>query len=111
MNRMILFLSSLFLVSCSSFLEQMDKNTESGIENFPQFLAVYISVQLSVVLFVFILGFFIKESAPIVSVLLHWGWLVWFRDYGFFMVLLLMILCVVVPYILVSVFKNIKDNR
>jgi hypothetical protein len=100
------------LSSCSSIGLLSDDSSlfPKEIDSFSDFLSVWFFLQLSILLVGLLLGFFLGQAGSNLSTLLHFIWLISYRDYGFWTVLGLMIflqivLMLVVPLVL-SAFRN-----
>jgi hypothetical protein len=86
-----LLLTTLLLTSCKSIGLLSDKNSwlPDDIESFGDFFGIYFVLQISILLTSILLGLILGKGGYIVSLVLHFIWIVSYRDYGFFMVLLL----------------------
>lgn len=90
-----LFLSSLIIIllltSCSEVGLMSEKNSYlvEEITDFSSFISVYIVLQISILLTAFLLMFIFDAAGYGISILLHFIWVVSYRDYGFLVVLLL----------------------
>ena len=85
---LLLFCLSFLLQSCSS-IGLMDKGAPRQINDFGDFFSVYIILQVSILLIAIILSLFLGDIGYIISLLLHFLWVISYRDYGFFSVLIL----------------------
>src|SRR5690554_2143458 len=92
---LILFLFSILLTSCSGDLYELgllsDRNTwlAKNINSFSDFFKTFLVLQLSIFITSMILSIFLKKIGYYVSMLIHFIWIVWFRDYGFMNVFIL----------------------
>lgn len=79
----------LLFISCSD-IGFMGKGVEQEIESFGDFFSVYFRLQLSILFVGVFISFLLGgQLGAIISVIIHFIWVVSYRDYGFFMVLLL----------------------
>lgn len=101
---------TLLLTSCKSVGLLSNKNSwlPDGIEGVADFFKVYFVLQLSILLIGILLGFFLGRAGYIVSLVLHFIWIVSYRDYGFFIVLLLFGLFSIISFLIssLSVFRK-----
>lgn len=99
-------LALLSLTSCSRIGLLSDDNSwlPFEINTVGEFFMVYIVLQISIFLISLLLGLLFGKVGYAISLLLHLIWIVVFRDYGFFKVLLLFVLF----SILLNVFNKIK---
>ena len=87
---LIIFLS-VFFSSCSSvgLLDERNSWMVTNINSIGAFLKVYIALQISILLMSLATSLFLGRLGYFVVVFFHFIWIVTYRDYGFFMVLLL----------------------
>jgi hypothetical protein len=99
-----LLLTTLLLTSCKSIGLLSDKNSwlPDDIESFGDFFGIYFVLQISILLTSILLGLILGKGGYIVSLVLHFIWIVSYRDYGFFMVLLLFGLFSVISFLISS---------
>jgi lipoprotein len=105
-----LFGLSFLLQSCSS-IGLMDKGTPMQINDFGDFFSMYIVLQISILLIAIILSLFLGDIGYIISLLLHFIWIISYRDYGFFTVLMLFGLATIVSLgikMLIFLYRNRK---
>jgi hypothetical protein len=107
-----LALQLLLLSGCSSIGLLSEKNSwvPQEIESLGDFLGVYIVLQISVILVSLIIGIFLGEVGHIISIILHFIWIISYRDYGFFKVLLLFGLFSIISFIINSL-RLFKKNK
>lgn len=81
----------LALTSCNKIGLMSDKNSwlPNEINSFGDFLGVYAVLQISMLVISLLLGIFLGAGGYPISLLLHFIWIVGYRDYGFLLVLLL----------------------
>jgi hypothetical protein len=103
-------LAMLFLTSCSSVGLMSEKNSwlPYEIEGVGDFFSVYIVLQVSLLIVSMLLSFISGQIGYIITLVLHFIWIVTYRDYGFFIVLLLFGLFLVFGFI-INLFIR-KDN-
>jgi len=109
-------LSSVFFVlltlsSCSSVGLLSEKNSwlPHDIESVGDFFGVYFVLQISIIIVSLILVFFFGKGGYIISLIAHFIWIVSYRDYGFWLVLLLFGLFSIVSFI-INIFFGTKRN-
>ena len=103
-----LFGLSFLLQSCSS-IGLMDKGTPMQINDFGDFFSVYIMLQISILLISALLSLIIGGASYSISILLHFIWVISYRDYGFFIVLMLFGLATIVSLgikVLIFLYRN-----
>ncbi|PKP40495.1 MAG: hypothetical protein CVT95_13580 [Bacteroidetes bacterium HGW-Bacteroidetes-12] len=105
----IIFFLSVLLTSCSTIGLLGEKNSwlVHNITSVGDFLKVYIVLQISILLVSVILSFFLDRLGFIIALILHFIWIVTYRDYGFFKVLLHFGLFTIISIIL----NTIRGNR
>ena len=88
---LFILLSVLLFNSCSNIGLLDNKNSwlVQDITSVVDFFKVYLVLQLSIFLVSLLLGFFLGGLGDIISLVIHFIWIVSQRDYGFFNVLLL----------------------
>ena len=81
----------LFLTGCKSVGLMSDDNSwlPEEVESFGDFFSVYFVIQISVIIISLLLSFILGKGGYIVALILHFIWIISYRDYGFFKVLLL----------------------
>ena len=92
---LLLFCLSFLLQSCSS-IGFMGKGTAKQINDFGDFFSMYIILQISILFIAIILSLFLGDIGYIISLSLHFIWVISYRDYGFFTVLMLFGLATIV---------------
>ena len=104
----IIPLCLMLLSSCSrfGFLGNKSKYTPIEIESFGDFFSLYLILQLSILFIGVLIAIPLGKDASNISTLLHFIWIVSYRDYGFFIVLGLfcftqIVLMITIPIILV----------
>ncbi len=99
----IVFLPLLF-ISCDSigFLSEKNRFLPHQIETFGDFVVVYFILQLSILFVTLVLGIFLGKGGSLISLVIHFIWIVSFRDYGFFKVLLLFGIFTFVKFVISS---------
>ncbi len=106
-NRiLIVILVSLLLTSCSS-VGLLDDNIPYTINSVGQFLKLYLVLQISILIVGLLLSLFLGKLGYIISLLLHFIWIVSQRDYGFFKVFLLFGLFSIISFV-ISKYKDLK---
>lgn len=98
----LLSLSLMLTNSCSSNIGLMSEKNSWLVREMDgpgDFLQVYIVLQLSILLIAIVLGFFLGKAGQIISLVMHFIWIVSFRDYGFLTVLLLFSLFSIVSFL------------
>lgn len=116
MKNILFFLltvsSILVLSSCSSIglLSENSSLFPQEINDFSDFIGVWFYLQISIILVGLLVGIFLGETASNISTLLHFIWIVSYRDYGFWtvfglMIFLQVILMLAVPF-LIGIFRK-----
>lgn len=102
----------LFLTSCSSIGLMSEENSwlPHEIEGVGDFFNIYIAIQVSVLIISILLSFIIFKLGYIVALILHFIWIVTYRDYGFFIVLLLFGLFSIVSFVIDSLNLFKRNN-
>lgn len=110
-NKCVLVLALLF-TSCSSFglLDEKNSWILEDIDSIGDFFQVYLVFQLSIIIAGVILGLIVGRAGYLISVIIHFIWIVVYRDYGFFTVLLLFGLLTLLRFIF-STFRNINRKE
>ena len=101
--KIVFFLAPiLLLTSCSEIGLLSEKNSwiVNNIDSVGDFLKVYFVLQISIILVSLILGILLGRLGYIISLVIHFIWIVSARDYGFFKVLLLFGLFTIVSYLI-----------
>jgi len=109
----LLFICILFsLQSCSSIGLLSDDSSlfPSEINDFSDFIGVWFYLQISILLVGLLLGLFLGETGSNISTILHFIWIISYRDYGFWtvfglMVFLQVVLMVTIPF-LIGIFRR-----
>ncbi len=81
------------------------------LANLSSFFGVLITLQLSILLTGIFLGLFVGKGGYSISQLIHFIWIVAYRDYGFWNVLLLFIVFTIVNILYRFVFIIIKARK
>jgi len=82
-----------------------------NIESFGDFLGVYFAIQISVIIVSIIFSLIIGRAGYFVSLILHYIWIITYRDYGFFIVLLLFGLFSIISHLIITLFISVFFNR
>ncbi|GGZ92181.1 hypothetical protein [Algibacter mikhailovii] len=101
--KIVFFLAPiLFLTSCSEIGLLSEKNSwiVNNIDSVGVFLKVYFVLQISIIIVSLILGIFLGRLGYLISLVIHFIWIVSARDYGFFKVLLLFGLFTIVSFLI-----------
>ena len=107
-------LALLFLSSCSSVGLIDESELPLKITSTGGFLKVYLLLQLSILFVSVILSFFLSRLGYIIALLLHFILIVKYRDYGFWIVLLLFSLFTIISILvnfLISFLKVMIRSR
>ena len=106
-----LFLAVL-LTSCSKigFLNDNNSWLPYDLSSFGDFLKAYLVVQISIFVISFLVSFLLGNWAYVLVLFLHWVWLVNYRDYGFWKILLLFFFFTFFTAILRMLLKVIFDK-
>ena len=106
-----LFLSIL-LTGCSNIglLNEGNSWLPVDILSFTDFLKVYVTLQISIFIISFIVSLFLGNMGYLLVLLLHFLWIVNYRDYGFLKVLLLFSFFTVVTMVFRALLKVIFDK-
>ena len=78
-----------FLAGCSEIGFVNQKSMVSEINGVGDFFRVYLTLQFSIFIISLLLSIFISRLGYVVTLILHFVWVVSYRDYGFLMVFLL----------------------
>lgn len=106
-NRiLIIILVSFLLTSCSN-IGLLDDGIPHTINSIGQFLKLYLVLQISILIVGLLWGLFLGKLGYIISLLLHFIWIVSQRDYGFFKVLLLFGLFSIISFVIAR-FRDLK---
>lgn len=112
LTAFFLLTAMLFLTSCDSIGLLSEKNSwlVEEIESLGDFFKVYVVLQLSILIIGVLLGFVLGGAGFMISLVLHFIWIVNYREYGFFIVLLLFGLFAIVSFLVstISVFRKHK---
>ena len=105
----IVFFVLLTLSSCSSVGLLSEKNSwlPHDITSFGDFFGIYFTLQISIIIVSLILGFFFGKGGNTIALIAHFIWIVSYRDYGFWLVLLLFGLFSIVTFI-INIFFGAK---
>jgi hypothetical protein len=112
LTSIVLVVATMLLSSCNSIGLLSEKNSWllDDIDSFGDFIKVYFVLQLSIILIGVFLGFFLGKGGYIVALILHFIWIVSYRDYGFFIVLLLFGLFSIISF-LISTLNIFRRNK
>lgn len=110
LTSIFLVITTILFTSCNSIGLLSEKNSwlPDDIEGVGDFFKVYFVLQLSILLIGILLGFFLGRAGYVVSLILHFIWIVSYREYGFFVVLLLFGLFSIVSVLIstLSIFRK-----
>lgn len=98
----LLTLFFLLTTSCSTNIGLMSEKNSwlvHEMDGLGDFLQVYFVLQLSILLIALILGIFLGKAGQIISLVMHFIWIISYRDYGFITVLLLFSLFSLVSFL------------
>lgn len=97
----IIIIISLLITSCSEVGLLSDKNSwiVNNISSVGDFFKVYIILQISIIITGLILGIFLGKLGYIISLVIHFIWIISARDYGFLNVILLFGLFTIVSFL------------
>lgn len=109
-NYLLGFSILLLLNSCSKIGLLDDKTMLTQINDFGDFFKVYIILQISVLFVGLILSIFLSRLGYIIALVLHFIWVVNYRDYGFIKVLLLFSLFTIISYFFNLIIALIKSS-
>lgn len=109
----LLLVSFIFLNSCSEIglLSETNSLLVKDINSFGDFMKVFIQLQISILLVSLIISIFLGELGYIISLVIHYIWIISARDYGFFKVLLLFGLFTIVTYLINLLILMIRSKR
>ena len=109
-NILALLVISLLLVGCSSDSKVMFlmKGIPESIDTVGDFLLTWFLLQISILLLALLLGVFLGELGFTISSIVHFIWIIMYRDYGFIKVTLLFFLFGIVTYLLSIIRSFIK---
>lgn len=107
-----IFLSAL-LTSCSTIGLLGEKNSwlVQNINSVGDFFKVYVILQISILLISLALSILLSKLGYIIALILHFIWIVTYRDYGFFKVLLLFGLFTIISMILSNIFGKRRNPQ
>jgi hypothetical protein len=110
----LIFLTLLVLLSsCSEVGLLSEKNSWilDEINSVSDFFKVYFILQLSLLIYGTLLSLLLGDLGYLIILILHFIWIVYARDYGFFTVLLLFGLLTIISKLLNFVFVLVKGDR
>lgn len=109
---MLLSLFSLIVISCDSVGLLSEKNSwiVDDINNFGDFIKVYIVLQISIIIVAIIFGFLLGKAGYYISLIIHFIWIVSSREYGFLIVILLFSLFTIISFIYNLIRFGAKKN-
>lgn len=109
----ILTFCTTILSSCSEvgLMSNKNKYLPHDIDGFGEFFQVFLVLQLSMLLVALLLSIFFGEGGGFISGILHFIWIVSFRDYGFFIVLTLFALLQIVLMFLLPIIIGIFGRK
>lgn len=101
-RKAFFLVSILFFTSCSKvgLLNKKNSLVLESINSIGDFFKVYIVLQVSMLLFAMFMSVLVGKAAYKISLVLHFIWIVFARDYGFFNVLFLFLLLPSVLYLI-----------
>lgn len=109
-NSIFIIFSLLILSSCSE-IGLLDQDTMPiEIYGVGDFLKTYFILQISILIIGLLISIFFGEIGSIISLVLHFIWVVGYRDYGFWTVLLLFFLFSIVTYFIRPLILIIKNS-
>lgn len=102
-------ISLLLLTSCSKvgLLSEDNSWLIQNINSIGDFFKVYLIVQLSIVIIGVLLSFLLGRLGYVISLVIHFIWIIAERDYGFFKVLMLFGLFSLISF----VFSLLRGNN
>ncbi|UMB52619.1 hypothetical protein MKD41_09745 [Lutibacter sp. A64] len=100
----------LLLTSCSEVGLLSEKNSwiVNDISSIEDFFKVYVVLQVSIIIVGVILSLLLSKLGSIISLIIHFIWIVYERDYGFLNVLLLFGLFTIVSFLIRMIKGAIK---
>lgn len=109
----IVIILSLLITSCSSIglLDKNDSWLVFKINGIGDFFKVYITLQISILIVSFFLSFLLSQLGYIIAIILHFIWIVAYRDYGFFIVLLLFGVFTSISILINVLFATRRNSR
>ncbi|MFM2268050.1 MAG: hypothetical protein RL757_1491 [Bacteroidota bacterium] len=115
LKKEILFsLCCILLILCLStgcgevgFMSEKNSWLPREIESLEDFFHIYLALQLSIFFISILLSFVLSKLGYFVSLIIHFIWIVSYRDYGFFSVLMLFSILSII-LILIANFRKIK---
>lgn len=110
------FSISIVLIGCGEatdigLLSEKNSWLLSDIENVGDFFKVFVTLQLSILITTLILSIFLKRLSYFATIIIHFGWIIWFRDYGVVYVFLIFILPFVLSVIYLKVSRQNPSRR
>lgn len=81
------------------------------ISSFGSFVHVWFLLQLSVLLSGLILSLFFGKGAAMISLVGHFIWIVWYRDYGFGILLLMFIFNFIMSFLLTALITRLFNRN
>ncbi len=102
----------LTLTSCNSigFLSEKNSWLPREIESLGDFLGVYFVLQISIFLVSLLLAMAFGDGSNLISLLLHFIWIISYRDYGFFTILFLFALEFALLIVIDRIIFFIRNN-
>lgn len=102
----LIFLSIFLLTSCSTESTEeklLEKIIPQNITGFWSFIKTYIILQLSIFINSLFIGIFLGRLGYFISLIGHFIWIIVYRDFGFFIVLLLFSFTAIIRLLLIFV--------
>jgi hypothetical protein len=115
-NLLYFALLMILLSSCSEVGLLSEKNSWilDEINSVSDFFKVYFMIQLSMLIFGLLLSSILDNLGKLISLVAHFIWIIYARDYGFFTVLLLFGLLTIISILFQVVhswYKGYMENR
>lgn len=112
LSIMLMLLTSFLLTGCSKIGLLNDHNSwlPDDITSFSAFLKVYVTLQISIFILSFIAALFLGNIGYLLVLILHFLWMINYRDYGFLKVLLLFSFFTIITIVFRALMKVIFDK-
>jgi len=115
-NLLQIAILTLLLSSCSEVGLLSEKNSWilDEINSVSDFFKVYLVIQLSMLILGLLLSTILDDLGKLISLVAHFIWIVYARDYGFFTVMLLFGLLSIISIlfqVVYSWYKGYRENR
>lgn len=104
----LILVINLLMHSCSSIglLDEKNSWLLEEINSIGDFIKVYIVLQISIFLVSLILSLILRDLGVFISIIIHLVWIINYRDYGFFIVLLLFGLFAIISHFIMLLIIN-----